>query len=241
MAQAGNRGALRRRGEPAPVAGGRRTGGIAEPPLEFIGIAEKSGFIHGLGEWILGEACREAQRWAGQARIAVNVSGEQLRDAAFAKIFDGALAASGLAANQAQIEVAESASLAVDEDAARALRQLHERGVEIVLDDFGAGGSSFELIRRLPIGRLKIERKFVADLPLQRDNAAIVGAVIALASALDLTVTAKGVENESQRDYLKRLGCASAQGFLFAAPLDAERARTLVAAAPLSLAKLSAA
>ena len=103
-----------------------------------------------------------------------------------------------------------------------------------MLDDFGAGGSSFELIRRLPVGRLKIERRFVADLPLRRDNAAIVGAVIGLASALDLSVTAKGVESESQCDYLKRLGCASAQGFFFAAPLDAERARTLVDAAPLS-------
>ena len=107
-----------------------------------------------------------------------------MRDAAFAKIFDGALAASGLAANLAQIEVAESASLAVDEDAARALRELHECGAEIVLDDFGAGASSFELIRRLPVGRLKIERRFVADLPSRRDSAAIVGAVIGLASAL---------------------------------------------------------
>ena len=211
------------------------------PPLEFIGIAEKNGFIHELGEWIIGEACREAQRWAGKARIAINVSGEQLRDAAFAKIFDGALAASGIAANLAQIEVAESASLAVDEDAARALRQLHERGAEIVLDDFGAGASSFELIRRLPVGRLKIERRFVADLPSRRDSAAIVGAVIGLASALNLSVTAKGVESESQREYLKRVGCASAQGFFFAMPLDAERALTLVAAAPLSPAKLSAA
>jgi predicted signal transduction protein with EAL and GGDEF domain len=211
------------------------------PPHEFIGIAEKSGFIHELGEWILEEACREAARWAGKARIAINVSGEQLCDAAFARIFDGALAASGLAADLAQIEVAKSASLAVVEDAARALGQLHERGAEIVLDDFGAGCSSFELIRRLPVGRLKIERRFVADLPLRRDSTAIVGAVIALARALDLSVTAKGVESESQCDYLKRVGCASAQGFFFAAPLDAERARTLVEAAPLSAAKLSAA
>ena len=110
-----------------------------------------------------------------------------------------------------------------------------------MLDDFGAGYSSFAMIRRLPVGRLKIERRFVADLPLRRDSAAIVGAVMALAHALDLCVTAKGIEHEGQCDYLERVGCTSAQGFLFAAPLDAEHALTLVEAAPVLPAKLSAA
>jgi diguanylate cyclase (GGDEF)-like protein len=211
------------------------------PPREFIGIAERNGFVHELGEWFINEACAEASRWSGKARIAIRVSGQQLCDERFASIFDRALESSGLAASLAQIEVAESASLAASEEAGRALRQLRERGVEIALDSFGAGYAPFELIRRLPVGRLKIPRGLVADLPLRRDSAAVVEAVIALARALDLSVTAYGVESESQRDYLQRLGCSAAQGPLISIPLDAVRARALIEGAQAPLVKRSAA
>ena len=204
------------------------------PPLEFIGIAEKNGFIHELGEWILNEACSEAARWRGQARIAVNVSGEQLCDAAFESIFAGALRASRLAPARVQIEVTESASIAVTDAVARALERLSAAGAEIVLDDFGTGYSSLSLIRRLPVSRLKIDRQFVAGLTQRRDSAAIVEAVIGLARALDFAVTAEGVETRAQRAYLESAGCGFAQGYLIARPLDVHEARTLAAGAPLT-------
>ena len=144
-------------------------------------------------------------------------------------LFDRALAASALSARQVQIEVTESASLAVVDEATRALQALHARGAEVVLDDFGAACSSFDLIRRLPVRRLKIDRAFVSDLPERRDNAAICEAVVGLARALDLAVTAEGVETEAQFEFLRRLGCASAQGYWIARPLDAADARARLA------------
>jgi diguanylate cyclase (GGDEF)-like protein len=198
------------------------------PPLEFIDIAEKNGMIHELGEWILNEALREAALWPADVRIAINVSGAQLCDASFEAIFARAIGASGVDPRRVQIEVTESAALAAVDQAEIALRQIHERGVEIVLDDFGTGYSSFVVLRRLPVGRLKIDRAFVADLPFERESAAIVEAVIGIARALDFAVTAEGVENESQLEYLTLAGVSEAQGFLIAKPLDAASARDLL-------------
>ncbi len=199
------------------------------PPGDFIDIAEKSGSIHELGEWILHEACREANSWPEAIRIAVNVSAEQLCDASIDRVVESALRASGLSANRLQIEVTESAALAAIEQAALALRRMHERGAAIVLDDFGTGYSSFDHIRRLPVSRVKIDRSFVSDLPEGRESGAIVHAVVCLARALDLDITAEGVETEAQRMFLELAGCTSGQGYLFARPLDAVDARARLA------------
>jgi diguanylate cyclase (GGDEF)-like protein len=194
------------------------------PPLEFIDIAEKTGFIHDLGEWILGAALREAASWPTPARISVNVSGEQLCDTSFTAMFDRATTASGIDPRRVQIEVTESAALAAVDKATRALEALSRRGAEIVLDDFGVGYSSLVQIGRLPVKRLKIDRAFVKGLPLERKDAAIVETVIGLARALDLSVTAEGVETEAQRAYLALAGADCAQGYLIAKPLDAGEA-----------------
>jgi len=198
------------------------------PPAQFVEIAEKTGIIHELGEWILLEACREAASWPVPARVAVNVSGEQLCDASIDRVVETALRLSGLAPNRLQIEVTESAVLAAMREAASALERMHERGASIVLDDFGTGFSSFDHIRRLPVGRLKIDRSFVTGLPDDRKSGAIVNAVVHLAKALDIGVTAEGIETEAQLAFLERAGCSSGQGYLFARPLPAADARALL-------------
>lgn len=198
------------------------------PPMEFIDIAEKSGLIHDLGEWIVNEALREAAGWSQPARIAVNVSGEQLCDNSFKIMFERALAKSGIDPQRVQIEVTESASLAGADKAVRVLEELAARGIEIVLDDFGVGYSSLVQIGRLPVKRLKIDRGFVAGLPLSRSDAAVVETVIGLARALDFAVTAEGVETEAQRAYLALAGVDSTQGYLISRPLMATDASALL-------------
>jgi len=194
-------------------------------PGKFIEIAEKTGFIHELGEWILIRACVEAAAWPVGTRVAVNVSAQQLCDGSIDRVVESALRHSGLAADRLQIEVTESAALAAIEEATSALLRMHDRGAAVVLDDFGTGFSSFDHIRRLPVSGVKIDRSFVLDLPANRRSGAIVHAVAHLAQMLDLDVTAEGIETEQQRAFLERAGCASGQGYLFARPLDASDAR----------------
>jgi len=210
------------------------------PPLEFIEIAEKTGFIHDLGEWILNEALRQAAAWPEPARIAVNVSGEQLCDARFEALFARAIEHSGLDPRRVQIEVTESASLAAIDTATRALEALAARGAEVVLDDFGVGFSTLSQIGRLPVRRLKIDRAFVAGLPLERASAAVVEVVIGLGRALDLGITAEGVETEAQRAWLTLAGVDSAQGYLIAKPLEADEAAAWLTRQKAELAGLAA-
>ena len=205
------------------------------PPVEFIGLAEKTGAIHELGEWILNEACREASTWPSRIRISVNVSGEQLCDASINHVVESALRESGLAPQRLQIEVTESASLASVREATSALERMHALGAHIVLDDFGTGFCTFDHIRRLPVSRVKIDRSFVMGLPDNRKSLAIVKSVIALAEPLGLGVTAEGIETEAQRAMLEQAGCGSGQGYLFARPLDAADARALMVEPPLRL------
>lgn len=205
------------------------------PPGEFIGLAEKTGAIHELGEWILNEACREASSWPARIRIAVNVSGEQLCDASINQVVESALKSSGLAPQRLQIEVTESAALASIREATTALERMHALGAAIVLDDFGTGYCTFDHIRRLPVSRVKIDRSFVMGLPESRKSLAIVKSVIALAEPLGLGVTAEGIETEAQRALLEQAGCGSGQGYLFARPLDAADARALMTEASLRL------
>ena len=198
------------------------------PPMQFIGIAERLGLIHELGEWIMFEACREAAHWPADVGIAVNVSPDQICDESIVSIVDAALRDAGLSPQRLHLEVTESAMLAAADGAASAIERLHERGVSIVLDDFGTGFSSFDHIRRLPVRGLKIDRSFVAGLP-ERKNQAIVQAVSHLARALDLNVTAEGVETAAQAAFVRSAGCSHGQGYLFARPQEAETMRRTLA------------
>ncbi|MFT4096388.1 MAG: EAL domain-containing protein [Rhodoblastus sp.] len=198
------------------------------PPVQFITIAEQIGQIHELGEWIIQEACREAALWPADIGIAVNVSPEQICDDSIVTIVDDALRAARLPPQRLHLEVTESAVLAAAGGATRAIERLNARGVSIVLDDFGMGFSSFDHIRRLPVSGLKIDRSFVAGLP-ERRNWAIVQAVAHLAGALELNVTAEGIETSAQFDYIKAAGCTLGQGYLIARPVDAATIRATFA------------
>ncbi|MCB1540812.1 MAG: EAL domain-containing protein [Rhodoblastus sp.] len=197
------------------------------PPVQFITIAERLGLIHELGEWIMFEACREAALWPADVGVAVNVSPEQICDDSIVNIVEAALRAARLSPRRLHLEVTESAILAAS-DAASAIERLHERGVAIVLDDFGTGFSSFDHVRRLPAAGLKIDRSFVAGLP-ERRNQAIVQAVAHLARSLDLDVTAEGIETPAQLGFVKAAGCTHGQGYLISRPQDAETMRATLA------------
>jgi len=198
------------------------------PPVQFITIAERLGLIHELGEWIMFEACREAARWPADIDVAVNVSPEQICDDSIVSIVEAALRAARLSPHRLHLEVTESAVLAAAGGTASAIERLQERGVSIVLDDFGTGFSSFDHVRRLPTTGLKIDRSFVAGLP-ERKCQAIVQAVAHLARSLDLDVTAEGIETPTQFAFAKAAGCTHAQGYLIARPQDADTIRATLA------------
>lgn len=192
------------------------------PPAEFIPLAEETGLIVPIGEWVLGNACMQAQRWrrAGfDMRVAVNISARQFRDRHFAELVRHQLSESGLPSKQLKLEITESAVMEDAEGAQAILDELRAFGVGICIDDFGTGYSSLAYLRRFPIGQLKIDRSFINEVAQHPDSAAIVHAIIGLARSLRVQTVAEGVESEQQRDFLRDAGCDLLQGYLFSKPL----------------------
>lgn len=191
----------------------------ALPPAQFIAIAEERGMIGQLGEWVLREACRFAVKtelpW-----LAVNVSPLQLRDAGFADQVASILAETGLAPKRLQLEITENVLLENSDATRTTLANLRRSGVGIVLDDFGTGYSSLSYLRRHAIDKLKIDRSFVRLLDGDGNSGAIVKALIDLAGALKVEVTAEGVETEAQKTLLVAMGCQQLQGYLLSSPLE---------------------
>jgi EAL domain-containing protein (putative c-di-GMP-specific phosphodiesterase class I) len=203
------------------------------PAAAFIPLAEESGLILPIGDWVLREACRQASSWreAGRPlRVAVNLSAQQLRQKDLPDKVQAALAASGLAPQDLELELTETVVMQEAESSIRTLRRLNERGVSIAVDDFGTGYSSLSYLRRLPLKRLKIDRSFVRDLLVSRENAEIVRAIVSLAASLDLRVIAEGVETREQLEALVHLGCAHFQGFYCCAPVPAAQLFARIAA-----------
>jgi diguanylate cyclase (GGDEF)-like protein/PAS domain S-box-containing protein len=203
-------------------------------PAEFIPLAEASGLIVPIGEWVLAEACREAARWQARSpvSIGVNLSARQFRSDALAETIGAALAASGLDGARLVLEITETLLMENPEASRRLLEPLKKKGVRVVLDDFGTGYSSLAYLRHFPLDAVKIDRSFIRDIPADPEDATIVKAVIALAHELRLGVTAEGVETQAQLDFLVAHGCDQAQGYLFARPEPAaELARRLEQAA----------
>jgi diguanylate cyclase (GGDEF)-like protein len=188
-------------------------------PSEFIPIAEDSGLILAIGEWVLRMACGQARMWqeAGfqPLRMAVNVSGIQLRQSRFPDMVSQALRESGLSPEHLEIEITESTIMQNDPVTVNSLRALDEMGVGLALDDFGTGYSSLSYLRRFPITRLKIDRSFVSELSTNPEVAALTEAIVTMASALRLKVVAEGVETLEQAEYLRGLGCDEFQGHFF--------------------------
>jgi diguanylate cyclase len=194
------------------------------PPGEFIALAERSGAIVEIGQWVLHTACRQMKAWADEGHddlyVAVNVSARQIRRGLRAQV-ETALAASGADPRCIEIEITEHSMVEdIDSNVAQ-LAALGELGIRVAVDDFGTGLSSLAYLKRLPIEKLKIDCAFIKDLPHSSDDAAITLAIISMAHSLALTVVAEGVETEAQRDFLRALGCDCAQGFLYGAAVDA--------------------
>ena len=192
-------------------------------PTDFIPLAEETGLIVPIGELVLDTACADARRWRDewgwQGKVSINVAGPQLERGDFHFGVLRALGRHALAAEQLELEITETFIMHNAQNALEVVGKLRTLGVTTAIDDFGTGYSSLAYLKHLPIDRLKIDRGFVRDLPGDRDDAAIVAAVIALGASLDFTVIAEGVETEAQRDFLIRAGCDQGQGYLFGRPL----------------------
>ncbi|MBR0692243.1 EAL domain-containing protein [Bradyrhizobium lablabi] len=196
-------------------------------PAEFIPVAEDTGLIGELGEWVLQTACMEAATWPEHVRLAVNVSPVQFKNLALPLKVASALAASGLAPSRLELEITEAVLIGDDEVALSILHQLRDVGVRIALDDFGTGYSSLSYLKRFPFDKIKIDRSFVSDITVD-GSATIVQSVVNIATSRNMTTTAEGVETEEQRELLRKLGCTEMQGYLFSAPRPAAELRHLL-------------
>src|SRR5487761_11638 len=196
-------------------------------PAEFIPIAEETGLINQLGEWVLATACAEATTWPDDIRLAVNVSPVQFRSGTLALKIVAALAASGLPASRLELEITEAVLIRDDDAALEILHQLRAIGVRIALDDFGTGYSSLSYLQRFPFDKIKIDRCFVNDIAEPGGSSSIVQAVVQLADARQMTTTAEGVETLEQKERLRALGCTEMQGYLFSAARPGPEVRQL--------------
>ena len=194
-------------------------------PVEFIPIAEETGLILPIGEWVLRTACRQARRWLdlglASLRIAVNLSSRQFRQANLPSLVSQCLTETGLPASALELEITESALIDEIDEAIAQCRILKTLGVKISLDDFGTGYSSLAYISRIPFDKIKIDQSFIHDITENPANAAIATAAIVMARSLNLTVLAEGVETEAQASFLRTRRCDSMQGYLFSRPLPA--------------------
>ncbi len=206
------------------------------PPDDFIPVAEETGLIVGLGQWVFRNVCEQARAWRDEwgvaIRIGVNVSGKQIREPGMIDMVRQALQASGIAPTQVELEITESTIMQDDALTVQTLRQLKEMGVGLALDDFGTGYSSLSYLRRFTIDRVKIDRTFISELPGNASDAALTSAIIAMAHGLQLDVVAEGVETEAQAHFLELRGCDELQGYLYGRPCPAVEFVDRLRAAP---------
>jgi diguanylate cyclase (GGDEF)-like protein/PAS domain S-box-containing protein len=202
-----------------------RDDGSLVSPLDFIPLAEETGLIVSIGQWVLRTACAQARLWAReglQLRVAVNLSARQFRDEQLVQTVHQTLLDCELPAQQLKLEITESTVMDNAERATHTLAALKTLGVGVSVDDFGTGYSSLAYLRRFPIDQLKIDRSFVIEMLQYPDSAAIVNSIIGLARSLRLQTVGEGVETPAQRDFLQAAGCDLLQGYLFSRPLPAD-------------------
>jgi len=200
------------------------------PPGDFIFLAEETGLIQPLGDWVLREACRQIGQWllAGLniVPVAVNVSSLQMEKEDFVDGVDAALIAADVPAEYLELEITESTMMNRLDASVSTLQAIRQRGLMIAIDDFGTGYSSLSYIKRFPLSKLKIDRSFISDLPADENDASIVTAIISMSHGLGLKVIAEGVENHEQKQFLIDHECDQVQGFLYSRPLDATEIET---------------
>jgi EAL domain-containing protein (putative c-di-GMP-specific phosphodiesterase class I) len=200
-------------------------------PAEFIPIAEEIGLILPLGRWVLEQACQQTQHWREQHHadlvISVNISPKQFQDTGLCKFIQRTLQRTGLPAHALQLEITEGLLMADLDTLLPMFESLRQLGVSISLDDFGTGFSSLSYLQRFPIDNLKIDRSFIHDIPHNPDSVALARAIIAMGQALQMSVTAEGVENREQMQFLAGSGCQEMQGYYFSPPVPAAEFETL--------------
>jgi len=205
------------------------------PPSEFIPLAEETGMIVELGQWVLRNACAQMVEWneafpaIGPLEISVNLSGRQFTQTDLVRMVTNSLEGTGLQANCLKLEITESALMENAQRSAQMLRHLKELDIKVCVDDFGTGYSSLSYLHTFPIDTLKIDKSFVQDMGRNRHNLEIVRTIALLAQNLRLDVIAEGVETPEQLAQLRAIGCGYAQGFLFSRPLTADNVRRLLA------------
>ncbi len=199
------------------------------PAESFIAIAEETGLVVQIGEWVLRSACREAQKWPVHVSVAVNLSHVQFSSRGLPEVVASALAASGLQPSRLELEITEGVLLKDTNQTLETLHQLKGLGVRITMDQFGTGYSSLNYLRSFPFDKIKIDHSFARDMASKKDAAAIVSAVSALGASLGISVTADGVETEGQCRDLKAAGCTELQGHLFGEPLSSSAITKLIA------------
>ncbi|PLY17002.1 MAG: two-component system response regulator [Sedimenticola sp.] len=195
-------------------------------PIKFIPLAEESGLIHSIGEWVLRTACRQGRDWLERGidfgSIAVNVAGHQIQRGNLPEDVKKILAETRFPSSQLELEVTEGFIMQQADFAIRQLMTLRQMGVTLAIDDFGTGYSSLSYLKQLPIHKLKIDQSFVRDIPEDPNDMAIADAIIAMGKSLGLTVIAEGVETQEQANFLKAAGCQEAQGYLYSRPITAD-------------------
>jgi EAL domain-containing protein (putative c-di-GMP-specific phosphodiesterase class I) len=205
-------------------------------PAEFIPIAEETGLIVRLGEWVLHQACAQMQLWQQQFAIcesmavSVNLSSRQFFQADFLTSLEQALCQTGLSPQSLKLEITEGIFMSSGDVARSKLRRIKQSGVQLSIDDFGTGYSSLSCLHRFPIDTLKIDRSFIQQLQPTQDNLEIVEAIVGLAHKLGMTTVAEGVETSSQFHQLQQIGCERVQGFLFSRPVEASQMTTILTA-----------
>jgi diguanylate cyclase (GGDEF)-like protein/PAS domain S-box-containing protein len=198
------------------------------PPSEFIPIAEATGLINQIGEWVLLNACREAQNWPDKVRVAVNASAVQFQGGNIMPAVAQALGESGLPPGRLELEITESVFLEETDEALETLRRLHDLGIRISLDDFGTGYSSLSYLRRFPFDKIKIDASFLRNLNSGTDDFELIRTIISLAARLGVSTTAEGVETKEQMRIVRAEGCTEMQGYLFCPPKPAHEIAALL-------------
>ena len=199
------------------------------PPLEFISIAEETGLIVPIGEWVLQRACADAVEWPDEIAVAVNVSPVQFKTGDFVQVVKNALEKFRLPARRLELEITELVLMHDNNAALALLRKLKNLGVSIAMDDFGTGYSSLGYLRSFPFDRIKIDQSFIRDLSLNKESLAILRAVVGLGSSLNIVTTAEGVETQNQLEILRTEGCTDVQGYFFSPARPAAEVGKLLA------------
>jgi EAL domain-containing protein (putative c-di-GMP-specific phosphodiesterase class I) len=187
-------------------------------PGHFISVAEDTGLIVPIGEWVLRRACTEAATWAEPLTVAVNLSPAQFRDGDIAETVSSVLKETGLSPNRLELEITENLLINDTEEVLGKLNRLRELGVAIAMDDFGTGYSSLSYLARFPFSKIKIDRQFIRNMTRDPAMRAIVKTIVALGRSLEIAITAEGVETQEQAAMLREFGCPQVQGFLYGYP-----------------------